>query len=109
MSALDRFLTVTASTKRRPAVSSGKVGTATTHLATLMVAPLAPIDADLRQRSALSTPHELQQSICLGSKDVKEGDVLVVATVEYPIRACEDWGPFRGRSFKRLVLEDLKN
>jgi predicted transcriptional regulator len=109
MSTPARFLTVTASTKRRPAVSSGKTGAATTYLASLMVAPLAPIDADLRQRLALETPHELQQSICDGTKDVKEGDVLVVSTVEYPIKACEDWGPIRGRSFKRLVLEDLKN
>lgn len=109
MSTPARFLTVSASTKRRPAVSAGKVGAATTYLASLMIAPLAPIDADLQQRLALETPHELQQSICDGSKDVKEGDVLVVATVEYPIKACEDWGPIRGRSFKRLVLEDLKH
>lgn len=108
MSTPARFLTVSASTKRRPAISGGKVGTATTYLAALMVAPIAPIDADLRQRLALETPHELQQSVCDGSKDVKEGDVLVVGSVEYPIKACEDWGPIRGRSFKRLVLEDLK-
>ncbi len=109
MSTPARFLTVTASTKRRPTISSGKVGTATTSIASLLVAPLAPIDSDLRQRLALETPHELLQSVCDGGKDVREGDVLVVAAVEYPIRACEDWGSWRGRSFKRLVLEDLKN
>jgi len=108
MSALARFLTVTASTKRRPAGSSGKFGAATTAVASVQVAPLAPVDADLQQRLALETPHELLQTVCAGSVDVREGDVLVIGAEEYPIRACEDWGPLRGRSFKRLVVEELK-
>lgn len=109
MSGLARFLTVTAATKRRPAIVGGKVGAMVTSVASLQVAPLAPVDADLQQRLALDTPHELLQSLCDGDEDVAEGDVLVVASVEYPIRACEDWGPVRGRSFKRLVVEDLKS
>lgn len=109
MSTPARFLTVTASTKRRPAVSSGKVGSATTNLTSLLVAPLAPVDADLRQRLVLNTPHELLQTVCDNSKDVREGDVLTVSSVDYPIKACENWGSIRGRAYKRLILEDLKN
>lgn len=106
---LARILTTAASTKRRPAMSSGKIGAMTTNVASLLVAPLAPVDADLQQRLALDTPHELLQTVCDGAYDVAEGDVLVVGSVEYPVRACEDWGPVRGRSFRRVVLEDLKS
>lgn len=108
MGGLARILTTPASTKRRPAMSGGKIGAMTTSVASLLVAPLAPVDADLQQRLALDTPHELLQTVCDGSYDVAEGDVLVVGSVEYPVRACEDWGAVRGRSFRRLVVEQLK-
>jgi hypothetical protein len=35
--------------------------------------------------------------------DIREGDVLVVAGVEYPIRACEGWAwGLRGQAMRRL-------
>lgn len=101
-----RFLTVEASTKRAPAISSGKRGTPTTNVSSLSCTPLDPVDAELRQRLALSTPHELLQTFT-GETDIREGDILTVDSTDYPIRACEEWD-WRGATFLRLVVEDLK-
>lgn len=54
--------TVVASTKRSPAVVSGKRGAPVTLLSNLKCTPLDPIDPQLRQRLALDTPHELMQT-----------------------------------------------
>jgi hypothetical protein len=45
-----RTMTVTASTKRNPAVSGGKIGTAVTQVASLKCTPLDPVDAEARAR-----------------------------------------------------------
>jgi hypothetical protein len=107
MSAFDRQLTVTASTKRSPGVSNGKRGEPVTHLATLKCSPLDPVSADIAKRVALQTPHEVLQSF-IGGDDVREGDILTVAGKDYPIRSVEDWSNFRGVTFRVMVLEELK-
>lgn len=102
-----RFLTVTASTKRAPAVASGKRGTPTTQVASLRCTPLDPVDAELRQRLALSTPHELLQTFT-AETNIVEGDILTVGGTDYPIRACGEWTWRPGQVFRHLVVEDLK-
>ena len=104
---MQRFLTVTASTKRAPAIAGGKRGAPETYVATLRCMPLDPVDPELRQRLALNTPHELLQTVVEEDVDVRQGDLLVVSGTEYPVRACADW-EWRGRTFRRLILEDLK-
>jgi hypothetical protein len=104
---MDRFLTVTASTKRSPALAGGKRGAPVTHLASLRCMPLDPVDPELRQRLALNTPHELLQTFVDGALDVVEGDFLAVGGTDYPIRSCAEW-EWRGSRFAHLVLEDLK-
>lgn len=61
-----RMATVTASTKRSPAISGGKRGTPTTNLTELSCTPLDPVDAEVRQRLGLDTPHELLQTFIAG-------------------------------------------
>jgi hypothetical protein len=107
MSSFARLLTVSASTKRPPAVANGKRGELAAHLGALKCSPLDPISAELSQRVALNTPHEVLQAF-IGSDDVREGDVLTVGGREYPIRAVEDWANFRGVTFRVMVLEDIK-
>lgn len=104
-----RMATVTASTKRSPAVSGGKRGAPATNIASLSCTPLDPVDPDLRQRLALETPHELLQTFVAGGLDIREGDVLVVGSQEYPIKACGDWW-YRPEEadYVRLIVEDLK-
>lgn len=57
-----RLMTVTASTKRQPAVVGGKRGTPVAHLTGLTCTPLDPVDAELVKRMALDTPHEKLQT-----------------------------------------------
>lgn len=102
-----RFLTVTASTKRAPALSSGRRGAPVAHVTSLKCTPLDPVDPEMRQRLALNTPHELLQTFVKDEYDIAEGDVLVVAAIDYPIRSCAEWD-WRGVTYRRLILEDLK-
>lgn len=74
-----RLLKVTASTKRQPAMSSGKRGAPVTNLTGLRSTPLDPLSPEIAERLALDTPHTLLQTFVDG------GDV-----------------------FYDLVLEDLK-
>ena len=107
MSSFARLLTVTASTKRPPAVVSGKRGELAAYLSMLKCSPLDPVSAEISQRVALNTPHEVLQAF-IGADDVREGDVLTVGGKDYPIRAVEDWANFRGVTFRVMVLEDIK-
>lgn len=108
MSAFDRLATETASTKRSPTVSGGRRGTATTSVASLSCTPLDPVDPELRERLALSTPHELLQTYVRGDPDILEGDIFVSSGSEYPIRSCAEW-KWSSDVFLRLILEDLKS
>jgi len=106
MSGFSKMATVTASTKRAPGITSGKRGAPATNVLSLRCTPLDPVDAELRQRLGLQTPHELLQ--CFTEEtDVREGDVLVVGATEYPIRSCAEW-LWWGRTFCHLVVEELK-
>lgn len=108
-SSLEALATVTASTKRA-AIASGKRGTPTTHLEYLAITPLDPVEPELQNRLHLDTPHELLQCFAPGDSDVKEGDVLVVDDVEYPVRRAAYWasGTRSGGEFTHLVVEDLR-
>ncbi len=101
--------TVTASTKRQAAPTSGKTAAPVTNLASLMCTPLDPVDAELKKRLGLDTPGELLQTFVDGGLDIRQGDYLTVCSTDYPVRACEDWTwPVNGLAFRRLILEDLK-
>ena len=107
--AFTRFATVTASTKRSPAVAGGKRGAPTTNIASLSCMPLDPIDSEIRERFGLSSPMELLQTFVQGGQDIKEGDLLVVSSTEYPIRAVGDWNwPPDNANYLHLIIEELK-
>jgi hypothetical protein len=103
---MSRFLTVMASTKRSPAVSDGKRLAPVTQVAALWCMPLDPVDPELRQRLILNTPHELLQTFT-EETDIRQGDLLVVGTAEYPIRSSAEW-TWGANAFRHLVVEDLK-
>jgi hypothetical protein len=71
-----RLCSETATTKRQPAIASGKRGTPATNLTGLKCTPLDPVDPDLAQRLALNTPHELLQTYVDG------GDTFYALVVE---------------------------
>lgn len=74
-----RLMTLTVSTKRQPAMVSGKRGGRTTKLTGLKSTPLDPVNAEIRQRLPVASPYELLQAFVDG------GDV-----------------------FYHLILEDIK-
>lgn len=112
MSSFSRLASVGAYTKRA-SVSSGKRGTPTTKLTNLSITPLDPADpatrGELQERLGLETPYALLQTFVAGNLDIREGDVLVVDSTEYPIRAVTDWsGGTAVDGFMRLIVEELK-
>ena len=100
---------VTASTKRPPAAASGKIGAAATSISSLKCTPLDPVDAEMRQRlPQLAQYGELLQTFVQGGLDIREGDVLTVSSVDYPIRAVEDWHwRADNADYDRMILERL--
>ena len=107
MSAFEELTTLTGSTTRSPDISGGKRGTPAANLSGLSLTPLDPVDPELAQRLHLDTPHELLQTFVEGDLDILEGDILVVDSVEYPIRSVAKW-EWKDTYFCRLVIEELK-
>lgn len=57
-----KLATVTASTKRSPAIASGKRGSPATNLTGLKCLPLDPVSPEIQRRLGLDTPNELLQT-----------------------------------------------
>lgn len=89
------FTTVEASTKRSANLGGGKRGEAVELLETLMITPLYPLSAGTIRTLALNSPQEAKECYHIPSDstlpDVKEGDFLVVDSVEYPIDYVSEW------------------
>ena len=58
--------TVTASTKRPPAMSGGKRGAPATSIASMKITPLDTVNAETAMRAGLDTPMNLLQTFCDG-------------------------------------------
>lgn len=82
--------TVTASTKRR-GMTDGKETAPAVNIASLKCLPLDPVSPMMVQSISGLRFHELLQTQVEGGLDIKKGDILVVGTNEYPIRAAEKW------------------
>lgn len=90
------FLTVTASTKRNQDLGSGRTGSPVTYLASLAITPLWPVSPETVNELALNSPREYKECYHVPSSgttlpDVKEGDVLVVGSTEYPVSYVGEW------------------
>ena len=106
MPSFTRLATVSDSTKRSGGIVNGlEVGYAV-EIAALKCTPLDPVQPEIAQAAGLSW-HEVLETFVDGGEDIKEGDVLVVATVEYPIRAVSDWD-WKGTDYLHLIVEQIK-
>ena len=105
MSLYAEFMTVACSRKRK-----AMAGTTTT-LSGLLCTPKAPVSMDTRQSLGLHAPHVLYEVHLEGTPDIKKGDVLVIAAVEYQIHETSPWSlpPPENVNLMRLVIEDLTN
>jgi len=107
MTAFDRMATVTASTKRRGAVVSGLEPAYTEEIASLACFPLDPVSPEIAMGVEGLSFREILQTAVEGGLDIVEGDLLIVGSIEYPIRAVEDW-TWKGSTYQILLLEDRK-
>ena len=110
MPSFDRLASVTASTKRGGGVGMYGLEIAyTTHIASLKCMPLDPVEPNVTLGVEGLAWYEVLQTAVEGSLDIKEGDILVVAGVDYPIRAVADWTwPPITKDYQMLLLEQPK-
>lgn len=109
MSSFALMATVTASTKRSGGISSGLEAAYATEIVSLKCLPLDPVSAEIAQGFEGLSFREILQTQVEGGLDVVEGDLLVVNSTEYPIRAIEDrtWQP-TSENYMVLYLEKPK-
>lgn len=101
------WTSVTASTKRNPAIASGKRGAAVTNISSLKCTQLDPVNPEIAERLGLGTPHEALETFVDTDLDIIEGDFLIVGTKTYPIRSVAEW-TWRGAEYLHLIIEELK-
>lgn len=91
------FCTVTASVKRN-VTTLGVTAEPTTHIASLAITPIWPIAnmstyvqkiVDMASNRELKECFHIPESTTL--PDIKEGDLLVVGSDEYPILNVQEW------------------
>jgi len=107
MASFDELATVTASTKRSGGITDGLETAYAENIASLKCLPLDPVTPDMVLGIEGLAWRETLQTATEGDLDIIEGDLLVVATVEYPVRAVAEW-EWRGSEYKILYLEDRK-
>ena len=101
-----KLATVTASTKRSPAVSSGKIGTRTTQVASLMCTPIDPISsaqAGFEDEPVLDAHVQLFQTYCESTVDILQGDQLTANSVDYTVKSVSNW-TYAGSTFLQVIL-----
>jgi len=106
MTSFSHRATATASTKRPPAISSGKRGLPSSNLSSFAITPLVPISAATQQRLVLGSPMELQEAFTDGDRDIEKGDVLVTPAStgrEYPIRFVEKFSFGKGVRMQIII------
>ena len=108
--AFDRQAVITASTARPPAVGAGGVrGVPVAYLTSIRCTPLDPADPGGRgqaeQQLILESQGQILETFVRGSPDLRAGDVLIVGTLRYPIRAVGRWR-WRNETFVRLLVEE---
>jgi len=98
---------VSASTKRGGGVTGGLENAYSEEIASLECLPLDPVDPNVSLGIEGLGWHELLQTAVDAGLDIVEGDLLVVGSTEYPIRAVADW-TWKGSDYRVLYLEDKK-
>jgi len=98
----------TASTKRRAvADANGWFAAPATSVASLKCTPIDAMSPELTVSAGLGAPFTIYQTFVQSGLDIIAGDVLVVGSQEYDIRATEpyQWTPDSSAVYMRLVLE----
>ncbi|MDY7078014.1 MAG: hypothetical protein SXV54_13950 [Chloroflexota bacterium] len=91
MGSFDVLATVTASTKRQGAVSGGLSGDMVENIASLNCLPLDPVTPEVAQTMGIEAFAEVLQTMTKGGLDILEGDLFIVGSTEYKVRAVGEW------------------
>jgi len=110
---LAALATLTASTKRPPAVVGGKRSVPVAHLSGIACLPLVPVEPqranEYRQRPTTGTPVALLETFTVGEHDVAAGDTLILGAKEYRVVAAATWPEFSGvEAHTHIIVEDAK-
>lgn len=109
MTSFEKLATVTASTKRSGGIADGLEVGYVENIASLACLPLDPVTPEVAQGIEGLSFRELLQTAVEGGLDIVEGDILVVGSAEYPIRAVSEWTwPPAQTDYLILLLEDIK-
>lgn len=107
MPSFDEMASVTASTERSGGIVAGLETAYAEEIASLKCLPLDPVSPELMLGIEGLGWRETLQTATEGDLDIVEGDLLVVGTDKYPVRAVAEW-EWRGSEYKILYLEDRK-
>ncbi len=107
------FCTVTASTKRNPAPVAGITTAPVTFLVELLITPLWPLQPETVSQLDINSPREYKECYAVPAgdilADVKEGDILTVAAVDYPVLWVGEWADIDdGIPCLHLVVQQIK-
>lgn len=110
---LSALATLTASTKRPPAVAGGKRSVPIAHLSGIACLPLVPVEPqranEYRQRPMSGTPVFLLETYAVGEHDVAAGDTLIIGAKEYRVIAAATWPEFSGvEAHTHIIVEEVK-
>lgn len=95
--------TETANVLRSPAMASGKVGVPAAHLSDVPILPLMPITPEILELYKLSSPREKYVTYVNNAVDIQEGDVLVVDSLQFLVKAVGPW--LEPRPYIEVVIE----
>lgn len=94
------FCSITASTKRNPAPVAGRTTAAVAYLTALLVTPLWPVSNETVRQLDINSPREMKETFHVPTgdtlPDVREGDILTVAGVDYPVFWAGEWPDLSG-------------
>jgi len=102
--------TTTASTKRSPSLSGGKVGAATENVVSLRCYPLVQLsDPALVERFATKAASIVYETFVQDGVDISTGDVLVVDSTDYLVVGVNSY-PWPGPGGNRLhvIVEEVQ-
>ena len=105
-----RRASTTASTKRSPALASGKVGAMAENVASLKCYPLVQLrDPALVERFATKAASLVYETFMQDGVDVLAGDVLVISSTDYLVVGVNSY-PWHGPGGNRLhvIVEEVQ-
>jgi len=100
-----KLATTSASTKRNPAISGGKIGAPVANLTGLSIVPLAPVSGEYVEKYKLESPRRSYVTYIEGSQDISVKDLLTISGSDYEILAVSPFtDPFL---YQEILVEEI--